>query len=448
MTDNKLKIFHDSDTSTIKIQDNMRLNTEKVKLVSSDNLKTNQYNSNSYMKPNLNEEIHRTDDNVKANFKILENDINLLANPKKTKKFSSDEEDSSSEDSSSDISTEEDTDHNVSHDTTNLLGRAEEEEDDSYDGDSASSASGSGGGSASSSSSEDHTMTSTSSSRRAPPQRPKTIEEINQEKQELIYRLERLEQSGFKAARKFTMGSSLEDIRSEYERLKKQRDVDKSIKFQRKILMAVTSGVEFLNGKFDPFSIKLDGWSESIYENLHEYDEVFEELHEKYKEKVKMAPEIKLLMMVGGSAFMFHLTNSLFKSKMPGLGDILQQNPELARNVQQAAMNTMKQNEAKTGNQDPLFSMMMNQAQSMMGPKPQQRTNPMGPGVKEMRGPSGVDDILSMVNNRPPPPKVDREETISSVSSQESATKKKIKMRKPIGTAQKNSNGKFVLDLQ
>jgi len=117
MTDNKLKIFHDSDTSTIKIQDNMRLNTEKVKLVSSDNLKTNQYNSNSYMKPNLNEEIHRTDDNVKANFKILENDINLLANPKKTKKFSSDEEDSSSEDSSSDISTEEDTDHNVSHDT-------------------------------------------------------------------------------------------------------------------------------------------------------------------------------------------------------------------------------------------------------------------------------------------------------------------------------------------
>lgn len=60
-------------------------------------------------------------------------------------------------------------------------------------------------------------------------------------------------------------------------------------------------------------------------------------------------------MMVGGSAFMFHLTNTLFKSKMPGLDQILQQNPELAQNVKQAAMNTMRQNEASSGNPDPLL---------------------------------------------------------------------------------------------
>lgn len=448
MADN-LKIFHDTDSSTIKIKDNMRLNSEKMKLVSSDDLKTNQYNSSSYMKPALNEEIHRTD-NVKANFKILENDLNLLANPKKTKKFtSSDEEESSSEDSSDDISTEI-SDNDTARDATNLMGRPEdlEEDEDSYDeatansSSSASSSSGSGSG--------EDTLTS-NSSRRAPPQRQKTLEEIQQEKQEMIYRLERLEQSGYRAGRKFNMSSNYEEIKGEYDRLKKQRDVDKSIKFQRKILMAVTSGIEFLNGKFDPFSVKLDGWSESIYENLHEYDEVFEDLHEKYKEKVKVAPEVRLLMMVGGSAFMFHLTNTLFKSKMPGLGDILQQNPELAKNVQQAAMNTMRQNEAKTGNQDPLFSMMMNQAQSMMGPKPNAAgtagpSRPMGPGVKEMRGPSGVDDILSMVNNRPPT-QVAKEDTISSVSSQESGNKRRIKIRKPVASSSKNSNGKFVLDL-
>ncbi len=204
--------------------------------------------------------------------------------------------------------------------------------------------------------------------------------------------------------------------------------------------MAVCSGVEFLNGKFDPLNIKLDGWSESIYENLQEYDEVFEDLHEKYKEKVKVAPELKLLMMVGGSAFMFHLTNSLFKSKMPGLGDILQQNPELARNVQQAAMNSMKQNEANSGNSDPLFGMMMNQAQGMMN----KRTGAGGP--REMRGPTGVDDILAMVNNQNaqrPQAQSKQEDTISSVSSQES-TKKRIKIKKPVGSG----NGKFVLNLQ
>ena len=119
---------------------------------------------------------------------------------------------------------------------------------------------------------------------RKPPPRQKTEEEILQEKQELLYRLERFEKSGSQPSKKFTMNSKFEDIKFEYDRIKNQRDIDKSIKFQRKVLMALTSGIEFLNGKFDPFNIKLDGWSESIYENVNDYDEA-EELHEKYKEK-------------------------------------------------------------------------------------------------------------------------------------------------------------------
>ena len=54
-----------------------------------------------------------------------------------------------------------------------------------------------------------------------------------------------------------------------------------------------------------PFDINLDGWGESVSENLDDYDEVFGELHEKYGGKTKMAPEIKLLFMMGGSAAMF-----------------------------------------------------------------------------------------------------------------------------------------------
>jgi hypothetical protein len=58
-------------------------------------------------------------------------------------------------------------------------------------------------------------------------------------------------------------------------------------------------------------------------ENVSDYDEVFEELHDKYSDSVKMAPELKLIAMVAGSGFMFHLTNSLFKSASPKLSDIL-----------------------------------------------------------------------------------------------------------------------------
>ena len=68
------------------------------------------------------------------------------------------------------------------------------------------------------------------------------------------------------------------------------------------MLMAAVSGLEFLNSKFDPFDLKLDGWAEAVNENLEEYDDVFGELHDKYSSKAKMAPEIKLLFMLGGSA--------------------------------------------------------------------------------------------------------------------------------------------------
>ena len=88
------------------------------------------------------------------------------------------------------------------------------------------------------------------------------------------------------------------------------------MKFQQKILLAFVSGIEFLNNKFDPFDHKLDGWSEAVNENVDEYDEVFGELHEKYGGSTKMAPELKLLFMLGGSAAMLHMTNTMLKSKL------------------------------------------------------------------------------------------------------------------------------------
>ena len=388
-------------------------------------LKTNYNSNNNFMRPQLNEDnIHRQE-SIRP--RLLESDLNLLGNPKKTKKFTSSSEEESTV--GSDVSTEvSDDEIGLSQNPDELLGKNfdpfskensqdGDDDDDDDDNDDESEESGS-----------DAQTTSSSSSVRKPPQRAKSLEEIAAEKQELLYRLERLEANGFKPSRKFNMSSNLDDIKFEYERMKKQRDVDKSIKFQRKILMAITSGIEFVNNKFDPLSVKLDGWSESIYENLHEYDDVFEELHEKYKSKMKVAPEIKLLMMVGGSAFMFHLTNTLFKSKMPGLDQILQQNPELAQNVKQAAMNTMRQNEASSGNPDPLFGMMMNSAQNMMGPKPPANQPPSSRG--QLRGPTGVDDILNMVNRPKVPPSMPKEDTISSVSTQGSTEKRKIRMKK------------------
>jgi hypothetical protein len=47
--------------------------------------------------------------------------------------------------------------------------------------------------------------------------------------------------------------------------------------------------------------------------------------------------------MVGGSAFMYHLQNSMFKSSLPDAGDVLRQNPDLAKQFQEATLNSMGQ---------------------------------------------------------------------------------------------------------
>jgi hypothetical protein len=110
------------------------------------------------------------------------------------------------------------------------------------------------------------------------------------------------------------------------------------------MLLACITGLEFLNNKFDPFDLKLDGWSEQVNENLTEYDEIFGELHEKYKSKAKMSPELKLLFQLGGSAIMLHMTNTMFKSALPGMDDIMRQNPELMQQFTQAAVSSMSNN--------------------------------------------------------------------------------------------------------
>jgi len=232
-------------------------------------------------------------------------------------------------------------------------------------------------------------------------EREKTYEEIMEEKQELLYQLDRLEKQGYKTARKYTLASNLDDLKSEVNKLKRQRDVEKSIKFYRKGLIAIVSGIEYMNNKFDPLDIKLDGWSESQMENITDYDEVFEELHDKYSESIKIAPELKLLMMVGGSAFMFHMTNTLFKSAAPNINDILKQNPQLARDLQQATMNNMQQNLGQQSN--PLFGFMQqSQPQFNRQVPPQQQFNQGAPQqpMRPMRGPQGVDDILRDLNTQ------------------------------------------------
>lgn len=217
------------------------------------------------------------------------------------------------------------------------------------------------------------------------------------EKKEILYQMDRLESKGFRLPRKFSMQSNIEEMRTEYQRILREKEVDASIRFQRKMLMAFVTGIEFLNTRFDPFDIRLDGWSENIQEDITDYDDIFEELHDKYKSTGrKMAPELRLLMSLSGSAFMFHLTNSMFKQQpLPGVEQVLRSDPKLMKQFQQAAAGQM-------------YGMQ----QQSMPQSQQQSSSPMGGGIFNMLGGllgggglGGLGSSLGgMMRDMPPPP--------------------------------------------
>jgi hypothetical protein len=244
-----------------------------------------------------------------------------------------------------------------------------------------------------------------------------TKEELLREKFKYLRKLEALEKKGVELTKKYNMDSSLTEMQGEYEMIMEEKTKQNSVKFQGNVLMTIINGIEFLNNRFDPFDIKLDGWGEQINENITDYDEIFGELHDKYKSKASLAPELKLLFQLGGSAMMVHMTNTMFKSAMPGMDDILRQNPDLMRQFQSAAVNSM-------ASSNPGFSGFMNNimeptaTRPVQSPPPRSRPDLMNDGISikenfgihgleppqppqrsnrrpEMKGPSDLTDILS-----------------------------------------------------
>ena len=239
-------------------------------------------------------------------------------------------------------------------------------------------------------------------------------------KKELLYQFDRMEKKGHKMPRKFTLASSLEEMKIEFERLKKDREVDISVKFQRKALMAIITGLEYMNEKFDPFDISLGGWSENVNEGIDEYDDIFEELHEKYKGKANMTPEIKLMMALGGSAFMFHLRNTMFKSSLPGMADMMrQQGPPKSKPQKQSGggggigniIGSLFGGGGGGGGIGNIASMIFG-GDGGKGNGASGYSDPAKRQPVQMRGPTNVEDILKELNG-------DRVENISTISESE-----------------------------
>lgn len=141
---------------------------------------------------------------------------------------------------------------------------------------------------------------------------------------------------------KLTMESNYDEIEDEYEGALDDKHKRDSVKIQQNWLITMVNTIEYGNSMFDPFGVSLDGWGESIGEDIDSYNEIFEELHTKYKGG-KMSPELSLLLRLGFSASVVHFSNKALSTAAPGFNDVIRQSPELMRMFTDATVSSMKE---------------------------------------------------------------------------------------------------------
>ena len=109
---------------------------------------------------------------------------------------------------------------------------------------------------------------------------------------------------------------------------------------------------------------------------------------------------------------MFHLTNTMFKSSLPGLDQVMKQNPDLMRQFAGATAKTMQDSGTDQTGMSGMFANMFNNGGGGNMPPPPARQHEQ---QSQMRGPSNIDNILNEIEND----NDDRLETFSNISGSE-----------------------------
>jgi hypothetical protein len=248
---------------------------------------------------------------------------------------------------------------------------------------------------------------------------PRYINE-DDEKMDLLLKLKSLEERGkITLSKHYNIKSSIEDIRMEYRNQTAILEMQASVDFMRKGLIFCTSGIEYINRRYDPVGAKLDGWAESMIDNMMDYDGIFERLHNKYKGSMEMEPEIELMFALMGSAFQFHLTQTFFKSAIPQLGQVLRENPSVIQGFMNVAQEAARragpgQQQMHTGMQGVQMNGMPIPANEIgVGGIPKNMQSP-GIDFNSLLGQVGItsgvlSDFAKTMGNPPPPPQATRD---------------------------------------
>jgi hypothetical protein len=266
-------------------------------------------------------------------------------------------------------------------------------------------------------------------------------ENVLKEKYEILRKFDRLARLGVPMRKRFTLDSPLDEMKMELEYIKREKEADASIKQFCDWFITGMSALEWSSKNvplMKAFGLQLDGLSESAQMNVGDMEDDFEELYDLYGDKMKMHPLVRIPIRTCMMVYMVHLTNQMArKAPIPNIDEVMRSNPDIARQLAQAAMQQQTQNMRSapaapavvlpppTTSANPLSGLANFMSGMVPPPAPQQtsvrpppasikspvklpaRPNPqpvmakVDPvPVREMKGPAvNIDDLLKSVNS-------------------------------------------------
>ena len=167
-------------------------------------------------------------------------------------------------------------------------------------------------------------------------------EHVMKEKYEMLRKFERLQKMGVPMRKRFTLDSPLDEMKMELEFMRREKQMDQTIKQFCDWYITGMSAMEWGSKNvaiMKAFGLNLDGLSESAQMNVVDMEEDFEELYDLYGDKMKMHPLVRIPIRTCMMVYMVHLTNQMArKAPIPNIDEVLRTNPDIARQLATAAM--------------------------------------------------------------------------------------------------------------
>ena len=136
-----------------------------------------------------------------------------------------------------------------------------------------------------------------------------TKEELMLKKLDIFRKLGELTQCGVKLTKNYTLDSDYKAMKFEHDLHVNIRAKRNSVNWMSKMMVGIVQGIELMNDSMNPFDMKFEKqWSNNVKHDMNDYYDVLGDIYEKYSTPgKKMAPELKLFLMLSGSAVAIQL---------------------------------------------------------------------------------------------------------------------------------------------